>query len=119
MNNLPSETYTSMTACGQTLVLEVFGEVGNVQKLTLGNRFFITAKCYPKNSDNKELVNWFFDYYNNFAPLLEWEELKRGWVCYQKAKKQRCDNHHNAFWNYLDGKRIKMLGRKGATFMWV
>ncbi|MDK9793325.1 hypothetical protein [Vibrio sp. D431a] len=119
MNNTPSESYTSYTACGQTLVLEVFGEVGSVHKMTLGNRFFIKVKCHPLNSDNEELVRWFFDYYNNFAPLLNWDELKFGWKCYQKAKWQRCDSHTNAFWNYLDGKRLRMIGRKGAVIQWV
>lgn len=119
MKNTSSEYYTSVTACGQTLVLEVFGEVGAVHKMTLGNRFFIAVKCHPMNSNNPELLKWFFDFYNNFAPLLEWEELKLGWKCYKKAKSQRCDSFENAFWNYFDGKRLKLIGRKGAVFKWV
>lgn len=113
-----SEVYTSQTLCEQTLVLEVFGEVGKVTKMTLGNRFFIKVKCYPSNSDNPEMVNWMFDYYKNFAPLLSWEELKRGWLCYLKARKQRLDDHAHAFWMYMDGKRIK-VGKKGSVFEWV
>ena len=119
MNTESSERYTSTTACGQTLVIEVFGDVGEVHKMTLGNRFFIAVKCYPQNCENHDLVTWFFDFYNNFAPLLDWEELKKGWLCYQKAKKQRCDNYRNAFWNYFDGKRIRFIGRKKAVFQWV
>ncbi|MFL7013560.1 hypothetical protein [Enterovibrio norvegicus] len=119
MNNTSSERYTSVTACGQTLVLEVFGEVGAVHKMTLGNRFFIAVKCYPMNSDNPELLAWFFDFYKNFAPLLEWEELKNGWTCYLKAKSQRCDCYRDAFWQYLAGKRLKMVGRKWSAFEWV
>ncbi|MBY7854393.1 hypothetical protein KW429_11855 [Vibrio fluvialis] len=118
MNNASSEIYTSVTACGQALVLELFGDVGAVTKMTLGNRFFITVKCYPMNSNNADLVRWFFDYFKHYAPLLAWEELKRGWVCYQKAQRQRCDSLNSAFWHYFDGKRIKMIGRKGAVFMW-
>ncbi|MEI8659388.1 hypothetical protein [Vibrio sp. Hal054] len=119
MNSASSEEYTSQTNCGQTLILEVFGEVGSVSKMTLGNRFFIAVKCYPLNSDNPDLVNWFFDYYNNYAWLLDWHELKAGWLCYQKAQKQRCDSVPNAFWHYYSGKRIKIAGRKGAVFSWV
>ncbi len=119
MNNVSSEMFTSQTACGQTLMLEVFGEVGAVSKMTLGNRFFIAVKCYPLNSDSPDQVNWFFDYYKNYAWLLDWHDLKKGWLCYQKAQKQRCDSVSSAFWNYFEGKRIKMAGRKGAVFKWV
>ncbi|WP_182038884.1 hypothetical protein [Vibrio alginolyticus] len=119
MKSVSSETYISYTICGQRLVLEVFGEPSSVSKMTLGNRFFTVVKCLPSNSDNAELVSWFFDYYNNYAPLLEWGELKKGWSCYQKAKKQRSDSFRSAFWNYFDGKRLKLIGRKGSVFVWI
>ena len=120
MNNEPSERYTSQTACGQALVLEFFGEVGNIEKMTIGNRFFISIKCYPAQCGyDNEQVNMFFDFYRNYAPLLSWEELKHGWSSYVKASKQRSDSLSNAFWNYLDGKRITRLDRKGSVFKWV
>ncbi|MEZ8292724.1 hypothetical protein AB6D11_02600 [Vibrio splendidus] len=120
MNKVMSEQcYTSETLCGQKLILEVFGEPGAVTKMTLGNRFFIMAKCYPANADNPDLLNWFFDYYHHYACLLSWEELEQGWKCYQKARKQRCDSVNNAFWCYLSGQRIRLIGRKGSVFKWV
>lgn len=110
----------SSTACGQALVLEVFGEVGKVGKMTIGNRFFNSIKCYPAQCGySNETVISFFDFYKNYAPLLDWEELKHGWKCYKKAKNQRSDDLETAFWNYFDGKKIKMIGRSGAVFEWV
>lgn len=119
MNNEWSEKYTSQTLCGQVLVLRVVGEPGSVSKMTLGDQFYPVIRCFPLRGNNPELIHWFFDFYKNYACLLQWHEIKRGWICYQKAKKQRSDNVPNAFWNYFDGKRIKMVGRKGAVFKWV
>lgn len=119
MNNVLPETYSSETLCGQRLILEVFGEPNSVTKMTLGNRFFYAVKCFPSNSKNQELVNWFFDYYKNYAWLLNWEELKKGWVCYQKARKQRHDSVSSAFWNYFDGKSIKVISRAKGRFEWI
>ena len=120
MSNKSFEQFMSTTACGQALVLEVFGEVGKVSKMTIGNRFFTSIKAYPAQCGySNETVARIFDFYRNYAPLLDWEELKKGWECYQKAKQQRSDNLNSAFWNYFDGKRLKIIGRKGAVFEWV
>lgn len=120
MQNKPLERFISHTVCGQTLVLEVFGDVGRIEKMTIGNRFFISIRCYPVQCEcHDEQVEMFFDFYRNYSPLLTWEELRNGWSCYKKARKQRSDDLSNAFWNYLDGKRLKLIGRKGAAFKWV
>jgi len=120
MYNKPSERYNSYSLCGNALVLEVFGEVGKIDKMTIGGRFFTSTKCFPEKCRfHNEPVICFFDFFRNYAPLLELDELQHGWKCYQRAKKQRSDTLQSAFWNYYGGKRIKMLGRKGAVFKWV
>jgi len=80
-------------------------------KFLIGNRFFFFVQTFD--------ATLAFDFFKNYAPMLSQGELKKGWNAYNKARSQRCDNILNAFWNYLDGKSIKMLDRKGGCFKWV
>ena len=59
----------------------------------------------------------FFDFANNYVCYVELKDVKQAWVCYKKARKQRLDNTLNAFFNYLDGKRIVKRGK--GVFQWV
>ena len=80
-------------------------------KFLIGNRFFFFVQTFD--------VEMAFDFFRNYCPLLSQDELKKGWDAYKKARKQKCDDVRNAFWNYFDGKTIKMLDRKGGCFQWV
>ncbi len=116
----PTETYSDRSICDHHIELEVYGDVGRVTKISMGSRFDEYIKCYPQLNDNyQQAIEFAFDFFRNYAPLLNLGELKFGWECYKKAQNQRCDSVQNAFWQYLEGKSIKMVGRKGSVFKWV
>ena len=80
-------------------------------KFLIGSRFFFSVQTFDSSKA--------FDFFKNYAPMLSYGELKKGWECYQKANSQRVDSIASAFWNYFEGKSIKMLDRKGGCFQWV
>jgi hypothetical protein len=123
-NNMqtPSETYKYLhqTECGESLVLCLFGDINHVRKITLGNRFCDTIKSYPlQHNDYQSAINMMFEFYHHYAPLLQYEELAKGWHCFTKAKRFHSDTTQHVFWNLMDGKKLKRLDRKGGVFQWV
>lgn len=102
--------YTDINIDGERIVMTE-RECGSGVKFLIGNRFFFFVQTFN--------AQYAFDFFRNYAPLLSQAELKNGWIAYNKAKKQRCDSVNRAFWNFLDGKTIKMLDRKGGCFQWV
>lgn len=115
----PFERYTNSTI-DQTIHMEFFGDIGRVTKITIGTRFERLITIRPSEfGANVKAVTQAFDFFNNIAPLQNYAELRRAWDMYLKASKQRTFDTHYAFHNYMDGKRIKRLGRKGAAAQWV
>jgi hypothetical protein len=102
--------YTDINIDGDRIVMTE-RECPTGTKFLIGNRFFFFVQTFDANKA--------FDFFRNYAPLLSQDELKDGWLAYEKALNQRCDDISNAFWNYLEGKTIKMLDRKGGCFCWV
>ncbi|MDP2566461.1 hypothetical protein [Pseudoalteromonas marina] len=118
MNN-QFERYTNSTM-DQTIQMEFFGKVGKVSKITIGSRFERLITIRPSEfGTNVSAVNQAFDFFNNIAPLLDYAELSQAWKKYTKACKQGSYETHYAFWNYMDGKKIKRIDRKGAVSQWV
>ena len=115
----PFERYTNSTI-DQTIHMEFFGDIGRVTKITIGTRFEHLITIRPTEfGANVEAVIQAFDFFNNIVPLQEYAELRRAWNMYLKACKQRTYDTHYAFHNYMDGKRIKRLDRKGGVTQWV
>ncbi len=102
MAALPTESFNDTDINGEPLIMDVFGEPGDVSKLTIGNRFCVAVKCHPNNNSNPELTQWFIDYYRSYAILLSWSELKSGWHSYLKAKRMKTGQLNSNFWNCLD-----------------
>lgn len=115
----PFEQYTNSTM-NQTIHMEFFGQVGEVSKITIGSRFEKLITIRPTEfGTNVCAINRSFDFFNNVAPLLDYAELRNAWKNYTKACRQRSYETHYAFWNYMDGKKIKRLDRKGSVSQWV
>ena len=102
--------YTDINIDGDRIVMTE-KECPTGIKFLIGNRFFFFVQTFDSSAA--------FDFFRNYVPMLSQDELKKGWESYLKAKTQRCDNVLNAFWNYFDGKTIKILDRKGGCFKWV
>jgi len=116
----PTETFKETNIDQRTLVLEVYGQVGSVAKMCIGTRFENFISIYPARSeDYQSSIDSAFDFFRNYAPLLEVEELKESWSIYKKALMQKTDTVSNAFWNMRDGKTIKFLNRQKTAFEWI
>lgn len=102
--------YTDFNIDGDRIVM---AEVRNQTGLSfqIGNRFSVMVK-----TSDSELA---FDFFRNYCPMLGLSEIKKGWLSYQKARRQRSDNLVSAFWNYFEGNKIKRIDRKGGAFQWV
>ncbi|MBS0045174.1 hypothetical protein KFE26_23300 [Shewanella sp. M16] len=115
----PFERYTNSTL-DETIHMEFFGDIGCVTQITIGTRFERLITIRPTEfGTNVSAVNQAFDFFNNIAPMQNYAELRRAWKMYLKACKQRSYNTHYAFHNYMEGKRIKRLDRKGGVSQWV
>ena len=77
-------------------------------KFLIGDRFFYSVSTFD--------VHQAFDFFKNYAPFVTENELKKAWKCYKKSGLQTSDSTWKAFWEYMDGKKIKLLNRKGGVF---
>lgn len=59
------------------------------------------------------------DFFNNYACLVDYADMPDAWKCYKKAASQLSDDVQNAFWSYMEGKRIKFVGSKKSVIQWV
>lgn len=103
-----TEQFFDTNVDGRLIVLEAKETPNMGIKYSIGNRFDTFISCY-----NPELA---FDFFRNYATLLSWDEIPKGWECYQKAQKQLLDNKVKAFWEYFDGKILK---KRGKVIQWM
>lgn len=113
-----TETFNEASLDEVCIQLETNGTHGAVSRIAIGSRFehVIKINCAGGYHDSK--LHQAFDFFRNYAPLLNYSEISKGWQCYQKALKQRSDTVKSAFWNYMDGKRIVFCNRKQGVFWW-
>lgn len=115
----PFEIYSNDTI-DQPVFMSFFGELGRVEKITIGTRFEDLLVVRPSEFGyNIQSVNQAFDFFKNLVPALNYHELRRAWKMYMRACKQRSFDTYYAYNNYMDGKKIKRLDRKGFVCQWV
>lgn len=118
-SNTPFEIYSN-DSLDARVFMRLFGAHEKVNKITIGSRFVAEITIRPPSfGKDVTAIKHGFDFFNHLIPLLRYEELKYAWAQYQKACKQRNYCKYYAFHNYLDGKRIKRLDRKGGVTQWV
>lgn len=111
---MQTERFNDTNIDGETIMLAVMDT-----QLLVGNRFEANVRIPlgGMEHENKEKIRWALDFFRNYACLLRRDELKRGWQCYQRAKKQLSTGMSSAFWHYLDGKRLVRRGK--SVIQWV
>ena len=62
------------------------------------------------------VVSQCFDWFRNFAVLVDLREQKRAWSCFWRAVSVVSDDRRSAFWQFMDGRRIVRTGK--ASFRW-
>lgn len=113
------ETYKSYSLCGKPIEMDLFCKGQSVDKVRIGTRFDYLIHIDLSRYDTNVVINLAFNFFNNYACLLNVSEIKTAWALFKKANDQRWDSVDNAFWNYMDGKRIKFCDRKKTVFQWV
>lgn len=104
------ETFEGADLNGALLLMDI-SDSGHVY---FGTRFEYVARWMNAP------VNESFDFFRNYACLLEFGEIKKGLEAYRAWKAGFLSTGGNEyFWNYFEGKRPQNIGRNWAVIRWV
>ncbi len=109
------ESFTNKTLDGYTIEMRMIDDV-----IAFGTRFDEYARVYTSGMTKRSKaikVADCFDWFRNYAPLVDLQEQQRAWQCFRRACSICSDDRRSAFWRFMDGCKLRAHGKHSIHYV--
>lgn len=109
------ESFTEKTLDGYTIQMRMIDDC-----ISFGGRFDEYARCYTAGltKRSKQIkIDDCFDWFRNYAPLIDLKDQSFAWRCFRRACSVCSDDRRNAFWRFMDGKKLRAHGKHSIRYV--
>lgn len=110
------ETFEGKSVDGYTICMRIT-ECGSI---AFGTRFDEHSRVYVTGITKvarRVKLDWCFDWFKNYAPLLTLDEQRIGFQFFKRAVSICSDDRRNAFWRFMDGYKLRAHGKHAIRYV--